>query len=1175
MAKIFGNTWWGEQWLNALSNIDYQSRIPRGAAYARKDAVVALNIDGNVINAKVQGSRRTPYKQMIVLPKFAKADSDRFIPALLNRPAIISSLLQRRLLPEVMQIAADCGLQVFPCQWSDLKMNCNCPDWAVPCKHLAAVVYMLSREIDNNPFLVFQMHGLDILEVLREMGVQPDSAKSMDVLTLKQSLTRAPKEVAPPAPPVPIDLSGLRDRSDVICQLLAPEPPFYLNGDFRQVYTDEVRKVKKGVGRFLEGKSNCIFLAASFRNFEITPDTEAEMLFTDANDAVVKMDTLGSPLTVSLDEWVNALLALDPDFIFDYSASVRVMREYAMAALHLLACGMMRPQVYRDCSGACVALWRPIINDEAVRGVLDALAAITPGNLIEVSVKGLKKAFRVADPGEWMLSVMASAIVREFASRKISDKVFALLFQGRSVEFDGIGETQVPGSVKAWLDRMDMSHSEWDPIIYVEEINPDSEDSRFEMTISVEGQFNKDEAPIIVPLYHVLGKAGLALKFDVLQNVLRLSTVIPEIEAYIANNGKNPISLDQDRLVKFIADIVPAMRALGVRVYMPKSLQTLLRPKPTLKITAAKGDDESAVISIFDVLRYDWQVAIGSQVVPYDEFMGLVDNASGLVKIKKNYIYVTPEDLQALKKAFADTDKLSGGMLMQAALSEEYGNAPVELTPECRSLLDKLREAQPLNVPDQINATLRPYQQRGFSWMARNMQFGFGSILADDMGLGKTLQAITLMQHLKNEGRIGKERVLVIAPVGLLYNWQAEINRFAPQLTSFIYHGAQRNLKDGADADIVITSYGVARSDGAKLKKGKWCLCVIDEAQNIKNPKTAQAKAVNAIPARARVALSGTPVENRLSEFWSIMQFVNAGYLGSAKNFSQEFGRPIQALNDFKAAKRLKKVTSPFLMRRMKTDKSIIADLPDKIEQNVYAMLSKEQAALYQTTVDEAMAVIENIEGKDAKSLFKRQGLILQMILALKQICNHPAQFLKDGNVDPQLSGKVELLLDRLETIVESGDKVLVFTQFREMGTILSRLIAERLGREPLFYHGGCSVKERSEMVDRFQKGKLDKVFVLSLKAAGTGLNLTAASHVIHFDLWWNPAVEAQATDRAFRIGQKRNVMVERYITHGTFEEKIDRMIQDKKHLADMTVATGENWIGNLSNSELHEIFDR
>lgn len=322
-----------------------------------------------------------------------------------------------------------------------------------------------------------------------------------------------------------------------------------------------------------------------------------------------------------------------------------------------------------------------------------------------------------------------------------------------------------------------------------------------------------------------------------------------------------------------------------------------------------------------------------------------------------------------------------------------------------------------------------------------------------------------------------------------------------------------------------------------------------------------------------RIAISGTPVENSLKEFWSIMEFTNKGYLGSAKTFQMRYANPIQYEQDRKAAERFKSITAPMLLRRLKTDKTIISDLPDKLEQDEYTLLTPAQAALYHQIVEESLRVISEQKDGDKDSLFKRQGLVLQMILALKEICNHPALFTKEDNWDPALSGKAERLLDLAESIQASREKALIFTQFKSMGDKLADLLENKLGERPMFLHGGCSLRERKNMVDRFQTDPKARFFILSLKAAGTGLNLTAASHVIHYDLWWNPAVESQATDRAYRIGQKNNVLVHRFITKNTFEEKINEIIQKKRSLADITVSVGESWIGNMTDDELSKIF--
>jgi SNF2 family DNA or RNA helicase len=412
-----------------------------------------------------------------------------------------------------------------------------------------------------------------------------------------------------------------------------------------------------------------------------------------------------------------------------------------------------------------------------------------------------------------------------------------------------------------------------------------------------------------------------------------------------------------------------------------------------------------------------------------------------------------------------------------------------------------------------------------------------------------------------------KQPALVVAPSTLLQNWQREINRFAPTLRAAIYHGGARNLAQITDTDIIITSYSHVRSDVSILEKQKWLALVIDEAQQIKNPAAAQTKAVKKIKAQFRIAMSGTPVENRLSEYWSVFDYANQSLLGTGVQFKKEFAVPIEAERNLQVLNRFHEVTKPFVLRRLKTDKSIISDLPDKIEQNQYCAMSPLQVSLYKAQVDAAMQKIEEADG------VSRRGQVLALMMALKQICNHPAQFLKKGKADPELGGKCEHLLSLIETAIGNDEKVLVFTQFREMGELLVELISNHIGQTVPFLHGGVTLKKRTEMVDAFQGKHRPSVLIISLKAGGTGLNLTAASQVIHYDLWWNLAVEAQATDRAFRIGQKKNVLVNRFITQGSFEEKIDALMQSKKDLANLTVTSGETWIGDLSNADLRKVF--
>ncbi|MDE3213050.1 MAG: DEAD/DEAH box helicase, partial [Bacteroidota bacterium] len=719
------------------------------------------------------------------------------------------------------------------------------------------------------------------------------------------------------------------------------------------------------------------------------------------------------------------------------------------------------------------------------------------------------------------------------------------------------------GGIMVWLQKYYITQGNYKPQIVVSE----SLNDNFLVNINIVLQEGGLQAP--VALNEILNRKSYErLRYEVLQSLTQLSHFISGLDNYINTRGEKQIEMDTEKFTPFLFQILPAIQLLDIDVLLPKSLRDILKPKSSLKIRRKKG---RSFLRLDQLLEFDWQVAIGDTLISEKEFKKLLGKSDGLIKYKGRYIYVNKDEVEKLHRHFSTEAPLTTSQLLRAALSGDYFGAKIELTDEVRDLIRELTDVKNIALPKGIVAKLRPYQVRGYSWMYRNAKIGFGSVIADDMGLGKTLQVITTLLKYKEDGLLKEKSAMVVAPTGLLTNWQAEIEKFAPQLNVHLYHGPNRKIKKGFD--ILLTSYGIARTEAAKLKKFPWHTLVIDEAQNIKNQDTGQTRAIKSISAENFIAMSGTPVENRLSELWSILDYSNRGFLGNQKEFHESFGSPIEIYNDTEVADKLKKVTAPFLMRRLKTDKTIISDLPDKIEMDCFSVLLKEQASLYEKTLEEAMKEIEGVDATDKKGLFVRQGLVLQMILALKQICNHPTQFLKNNLLDASLSGKLELLFNKLDSIVESNEKVLVFTQFREMGKLLQHFISERYGEVPLFYHGGCSLKQRKEMVDLFQNNHADKIFILSLKAAGTGLNLTAATHVIHYDLWWNPAVEAQATDRAYRIGQKNNVMVHRLITKNTFEERINEMIQSKKALANLTVATGENWIGNLSNRELKELF--
>ncbi|MBP5425524.1 MAG: SWIM zinc finger family protein [Prevotella sp.] len=1170
-AQTFGKTWWGSEWLKSLTHIDYANRIPRGSAYARNGAVKSINVAGNVITAKVSGRQPTPYKVTISVPLFKKEQTERLIKELLEQPALISKLLNRELDPEVFQVAKRIGLNLFPQRWNDLDMHCSCPDWAVPCKHLAAVIYMMSREIDNDPFLVFTMHGVDLLDELKKRDEKIEKEQIMDVPEISSLLIPAKKPREPQTDTADcrrVDFTGLHDITEPLSNLLPKNPSFSQNKDFQQVYASQMGLISRKTRRILQGKLLPGF-SAQGREFDIRRDMH---IAYQVNKFGLVFPTDGKPGKPDImdclwgDEFLDALTVLPADYLPDYDPSVQALHQALFCALHLLANGAVVPQIVKVADKYDIRWLPAMIAAEVAQVVAELDRTLPPGLLTLIAKKGRgHTTTELENQTECLLSYLIGCLIHALSNYAEESPAFIVFFKQYSYPFDGIGEKAMPGAIRSWLDRLFLSQRQFHPSLLISENGAGG----FDLDVAI------DQDGEAVMLKDVLADQKMAAKrFAILKELSLLASLISGLETYINRNGATPITFSTGEFVPFLFDTIPAIRLLGVRVLLPKSLQQLIRPRVSMKLTKKQTDGKS-YLRLDEMLQFDWQVALGDTLVSPAEFQKLTQRAQGLIRFKQRYIYVDETDIARLTKAFEGNRPMSPAEMLQAALTESYDRAPIILDDNVRQLMRQLTEQADIPVPAGVNATLRPYQERGYSWMYRNSRIGFGSIIADDMGLGKTLQVITLMQKMKDEGALTPGLpVLTVVPTGLVTNWQAELQRFAPGLTVFTYHGPQRNLKEFKCADILLTTYGVLRSDAAKLKKHAWLAVVIDEAQNIKNADTAQSKAVRSIPAKLHIAMSGTPVENRLSEFWSIMDFANQGYLGSAKSFKEEFANPIQRQGDSLAANRFRRITAPFLLRRLKSDKSIINDLPDKIEQNELALLTEPQAALYQETLDHAMKAIEGIEATDHKSLFERQGLVLQMILALKQICNHPALFLKNGDFNPELSGKTEMLLSLLESIIESGQKVLVFTQFREMGQMLQQMIEQRLGVKPLFLHGGCGIKERQAMVDRFQQNpRSDHVFLLSLKAAGTGLNLTAASHVVHYDLWWNPAVEAQATDRAYRIGQHQNVVVHRFITQNTFEERIDKMIQDKRHLADMTVATGESWIGRLSNAELREIF--
>ena len=680
----------------------------------------------------------------------------------------------------------------------------------------------------------------------------------------------------------------------------------------------------------------------------------------------------------------------------------------------------------------------------------------------------------------------------------------------------------------------------------------------------------------------VMGDTGAAREI-LLASLGEASGISDRVAVSLNQKAPTGFSTDVNGAHEFLRHTAVALEQSGFGVILPSWWTrhgSVVRVKARGSVRGRNKMAAGGILSMSTVLEFDWKLALGGETITAAELAALAKQKSPLVKVRGQWVEVNSRDikeaLEFLKKNASGKTTLRDVVRMAIGATETAGNLEVDGidgTGWVGDLLSELRGERPfaeLPPPDGLHAELRPYQLRGYSWLDFIKRTGLGACLADDMGLGKTIQALALIERDRTLGE--KNPVLLVCPTSVVGNWQKEAARFTPDLSVLVHHGIGRRKGDAfreeaAQNALVISTYSLLNRDKEILRTVPWAGVILDEAQNIKNAETAQSAAARSIEGGYRIALTGTPVENNVGDLWSIMEFLNPGFLGSRSGFQNRFFRPIQIYGDQNATQRLRQITSPFILRRLKTDKSIIADLPEKIEAKVYCNLTREQASLYEAVVKDGREKLESADG------ITRKGLVLAMLTKLKQVCNHPAQFLKDRSAIPGRSGKLARLAEMIEETLAANDRSLIFTQFTEMGDILHRFLQDSFGTEVMFLHGGTTKAHRDRMVERFADADGPRLFLLSLKAGGTGLNLTRASHVFHFDRWWNPAVENQATDRAFRIGQTKNVQVHKFVCAGTLEEKIDDMIERKKGVAGSVVGTGEAWLSELSNADLRDLF--
>ncbi|MEW6029689.1 MAG: DEAD/DEAH box helicase [Chloroflexota bacterium] len=889
------------------------------------------------------------------------------------------------------------------------------------------------------------------------------------------------------------------------------------------------------------------------------------------------------------------------DASFSPAADTRFWSMVSALALETLAAHKLIPVIVNE-EKNYYARWLPILDapkDAArLKQLEDAMPAICRASLDNVSPKNLLTSF---------LDTFCDALAREWgksAAPKSYDNssavswIKALFSENALIQLSSAQAQNLAASHKAWMRNLHVAGDAAFRITFRLEA-PASQKQPWQLHYLIQA---KDDPSLLIPADEVWKKTRGALthlghRFEQPQEKLLAglgyaARLFPPMTESLRSKRPTELTIDTNGAYTFLRETAPLLVGAGFGILVPPWWNKKgARLGVKVKMKSQGKDVVKGHMSFDNLVRYQWKLSLGETELTETEFKALAKLKSPLVQIRGQWVTLDAEQIEAAIK-FWEKSQLEGEMSLLDAMKlglggeTSAGGLPidgVESDDWLSGWLKKFEQAdklEQLQQPKGLDGQLRPYQLYGYSWMTFLRKWGMGACLADDMGLGKTIQTISLLLNEKGTKKKLPAPALLIAPTSVVTNWEREIGRFAPGLKTYIHRGATR-LRGGEmreavkGQDVVLTSYPIARLDAESFQSMKWLAVILDEAQNIKNPEAKQTQAIRKFEAEFRIALTGTPVENRLSELWSIMHFLNPGYLGARKSFRENFALPIERYRDEEAIKQLKQLTTPFILRRVKTDPRVISDLPDKVETKVYCTLTEEQATLYEAVVQDVMKKIEEEEG------IKRRGLVLSMMMQLKQICNHPVQYIHqkskagaDVSLDNR-SGKLERLGELLEEVLAAArnDRALIFTQFAEMGEMLADYLPKAFGAATQFLHGGTPAKARDQMVRRFQEDEhAPPIFILSLKAGGTGLNLTHANHVFHFDRWWNPAVENQATDRAFRIGQKRNVQVHKFVTTGTLEEMIDDMIESKKGLAQAIVGSGENWLTEMSTDELRRV---
>ena len=1156
MKDLYGTTPWGRWFINVLDSYQMGERLNRGRRYANAGRVLSLELADGRAAAKVEGKSYPFYKVSISFPPLKEAEQ---VYQIIEKDHLLLAQIASGELPQsFLEKLKEKGIKLIPEKWREMKRSCSCPDYGDPCKHMAALYYIIAREIDANPQVLFRLRGMDLSARFGRAVVKSIAPPFIVKFAEKKNYQNI--HIKKP------ELEEIPHCGELIASLLPPDPPF-CSRDFSAVMAEFYHR------------------CACYQKWE-SAETDEDILsqiehdFSRSNWTVQCQSLVPSTEPVLQSEDINGekrryspheAFRYFEQFTSDDGTPSYIFLFYLFKTLNILcSAGAFIPYVLLDDEEMKI-IWRPFETLPAVSKMLESCAALECGMLttpplfrINLADKKVNTMGREAVSGKSAVDILTAAFLNEwvrlrfmtfrdaFSREGDSDykQLLNLFFMGMFVDVSSPAKRSLPVSIDRWLSVLHINFSAYRYAITIKDLSKKSENDLLDAVnfgISMDSITEEETGTVKTPLFKCsdIGK---------LRAPVALSNYLPEIKELFT---KKTIALSETRLISFLDNASALLSRLGIIVNLPKALARELKPRLVIK-QKKEGASLVSYLDLDSLQEFEWQVAIGDDVIPIKEFEKLVKLKKALVRFHDGFVKMDAQEFTRLLKK-AKTTAPDFNEFLKAHFSGD-----TVLAFNARKSINNIFREHDFPIPEALNAVLRPYQVRGYNWVCSLLFSGFGCILADDMGLGKTVQSIAAVLRLKDEGLL-TEGCLVVAPAALLGNWEKELCRFAPSLNVSRYHGSGRQLSK--KIDVFLTTFQTAVRDAEKLKKKNFSLLLVDEAHLMKNAQTRISRTVKNIKSKHRLALSGTPVENRLEDLRSLFDFILPGYLGDSAKFKEQYRIPIEVMRNKEKAQALQKITSPFLLRRVKTDKTVIKDLPEKIVSNEYAVLEAEQAALYETVIAESMKKSEKLDPKD------RPSLIFYLLTSLKQICNHPRVYDKESPAIMELSGKAQLLVTLLREILANREKTLVFSQYVETLDCLDKIIKKELGEAPLIYHGGLTQNVRAKTIENFQNDPLARIMLISLKAGGLGLNLTAASRVIHYDLWYNPAVENQATDRAFRIGQMRNVFVHRLITKNSFEEKIDVMLTSKRELADMTITSGESWIAKMSHEELRELF--